>query len=128
MDFTLASPQHRASLSEEEITPPPLPDPAPPSPASSSPEESQCTVLGNLHSLPPHELRERRREARDNKKRARKNLRGFEERYEREHGCKPPREDRGAAEALYRDYKHAKAKLKFIEAIINKLQPREDDV
>jgi len=129
MDFTLASPQHRASLTSSPPSTPP-PEPAPPSPPSpaSSPDEGQCTVLGNLHSLPPHELRERRREARDNKRRARRNLRAFEERYEREHGCKPPKEDRPIqAEALYRDYKHAKAKLRLLEALIGKTAPREDE-
>ena len=85
------------------------------------------TTLGNLHSLPLHELKERRREAKDHKKKLRRSLRQFEERYEREHGHKLAKEDRGVMEQTYLDYKHAKAKLRLLEALISKKAPKEDE-
>ena len=144
MDFTLASPQHRSSVTEtsdirseieerEEQT-------SPISNKSStfgseeslyaSSEESkdfgkqsQTIALGDLHALPISELRERKKEARDDKKRLRRALRDYEEKFERETGRKVQKEDRGQMEQTYTDYKHAKAKLRLLEALISKHEP-----
>ncbi|RXG70129.1 Protein FAM13A [Armadillidium vulgare] len=79
MDFTLASPQHRGSLKEEDdseeeesaISALPLnPDPHPEVVPTSTPELN----LGDLHALPIHELKERKKEAREEKRRLRHSL------------------------------------------------------
>ncbi|KAF2357612.1 hypothetical protein FHG87_011633 [Trinorchestia longiramus] len=157
MDFTLASPQHRNSLTPEiqpteqlllckekllaeqrrqtDVLRSPDSDDEEEeeqqgqeaSLSDSSDVSKQSSALGNLHSLPLHELKERRREAKDQKKKLRKSLRQFEERYEREHGHKLAKENRGSMEQTYLDYKHAKAKLRLLEALISKKAPKEDE-
>lgn len=137
MDFTLASPQHRSSLQGEEeeelekLPPPPSPTvvldtPPPPAPTSPSedPREGQRSVaLGDLHALPLSELRERKKEAREEKKKLRRALREYEEKFERDTGRKVQKEDRGPMEQTYLDYKHAKAKLRLLEALLSKHEP-----
>lgn len=158
MDFTLASPQHRSSLTpdsqpteqlllcreileeqnvqeqQSDVCRSPDSDDEDQqeggqeaSLSDSSDVSKQSSALGNLHSLPLHELKERRREAKDQKKKLRKSLRQFEERYEREHGHKLAKEDRGSMEQAYLDYKHAKAKLRLLEALIAKKAPKGDE-
>ncbi|XP_018008712.1 uncharacterized protein LOC108666368 isoform X2 [Hyalella azteca] len=156
MDFTLASPQHRSSLTPDSLPTEQLllckekllqeqrrqseslrsPDSddegqqdcgQEASLSDSSDVSKQSSTLGNLHSLPLHELKERRREAKDQKKKLRKSLRQFEERYEREHGHKLAKENRGSMEQNYLDYKHAKAKLRLLEALIAKKAPTDDE-
>lgn len=124
MDFTLASPQHRGSLEDEDRAGAPAvadspmnPDPHPEvAPAAPSAELN----LGDLHALPLHELKERKKEARDQKRRLRHTLREFEERFERETGRKMQKEDRGPLEKDYNEYKHVKAKLRLLEALLSK--------
>lgn len=149
MDFTLASPQHRCSLTPDNtsaqqliLCQEKLANVVTAQPSDSSDceqddnnnseednednnkaEEESSTTLSNLHSLPLHELKERRKEAKDQKKKLRRSLRQFEERYEKEHGQKLAKEDRGVMDAVYKDYKHAKAKLRLLEALISKKAP-----
>ncbi|KAG7177943.1 FAM13A-like [Homarus americanus] len=141
MDFTLASPQHRSSLHGDEVekllpaaptTPPgfdslPVFDP-PQSPMTQTddPKDGQRSVaLGDLHALPLGELRERKKEAREEKKKLRRSLREYEEKFEREMGRKVQKEDRGPMEQTYLDYKHAKAKLRLLEALLSKHEPHK---
>ena len=140
MDFTLASPQHRGSLQDENERPvslPPSPPTTPPvfdtSPVFDSPRSTPTPsddtktgrALGDLHALPLSELRERKKEARDEKKKLRRSLREFEENFEREMGRKVQKEDRGPMEQTYLDYKHAKAKLRLLEALLSKHEPQK---
>ncbi|ROT76147.1 hypothetical protein C7M84_005276 [Penaeus vannamei] len=126
MDFTLASPQHRGSLQGDEIEKISLP-PSPPStpPVFESPDTRRGVPLGDLHALPLSELRERKKEARDEKKKLRRALREFEENFERDLGRKVQKEDRGPMEQTYLDYKHAKAKLRLLEALLSKHEPHK---
>ncbi|XP_066971680.1 protein FAM13A isoform X3 [Macrobrachium rosenbergii] len=140
MDFTLASPQHRGSLQDENEKPvslPPSPPTTPPvfdtSPVFDSPRSTPTPsddpktgrALGDLHALPLSELRERKKEAREEKKKLRRALREFEENFEREMGRKVQKEDRGPMEQTYLDYKHAKAKLRLLEALLSKHEPQK---
>ncbi|XP_027212926.2 protein FAM13A isoform X6 [Penaeus vannamei] len=149
MDFTLASPQHRGSLQGDEIEKislPPSPPSTPPvfeSPVFEAPQMTTTTTttttmpgddpkdtrrgvpLGDLHALPLSELRERKKEARDEKKKLRRALREFEENFERDLGRKVQKEDRGPMEQTYLDYKHAKAKLRLLEALLSKHEPHK---
>lgn len=163
MDFTLASPQHRSSLTpepsghldqllqckekllavqrkqmlqerknnssdeEEEDNYSDKRNQQQDAGSDSSDGKQSSTALSNLHSLPLQELKERRKEAKEQKKKLRRSLRQYEERYEREHGHKLAKEDRGIMEENYREYKHAKAKLRLLEALISKKAPKEDD-
>lgn len=113
-----------------------LPPSPPPSPPPQEEEESECAapipprktiaqtvVLDNLHSLPHDELVSLQRTTREEKKRLKRNLRQAE----LESGVRGPggrRTDRPppADAKLYTDYKHIKAKLKFIDALINKIK------
>nr|XP_045621141.1 protein FAM13A-like isoform X1 [Procambarus clarkii] len=143
MDFTLASPQHRSSLQGDEIekliptaptTPPGLESPPMFDPSRTAttrkddpkddPKDGQQTVaLGDLHALPLNELRERKKEAREEKKKLRRSLREYEEQFEREMGHKVHKEDRGPMEQMYFDYKHTKAKLRLLAALLSKHEP-----
>lgn len=141
MDFTLASPQHRGSLqgdeNEEPISLPPSPPTTPPvfdtSPVFDSPRSTPTPsddfktgrALGDLHALPITELKERKKEARDEKKKLRRALREFEENFERDMGRKVQKEDRGPMDQTYLDYKHAKAKLRLLEALLSKHEPHK---
>ncbi|KAK7075545.1 Protein fam13a [Halocaridina rubra] len=140
MDFTLASPQHRGSMqgdeNEKPVSLPPSPPTTPPvfdtspvfdSPRSTTPNDDPKTgsALGDLHALPLSELRERKKEARDEKKKLRRALREFEENFERDMGRKVQKEDRGPMEQTYLDYKHAKAKLRLLEALLSKHEPHK---
>lgn len=139
MDFTLASPQHRSSLQGDEgeklilaPTNTPVTDNPPTTnftqvdTPSSDPKEGQRSLaLGDLHALPLSELRERKKEAREEKKKLRRTLREYEEKFEREMGRKVQKEDRGPMEQSYLDYKHAKAKLRLLEALLSKHEPHK---
>ncbi|KAJ8281441.1 hypothetical protein GJAV_G00067730 [Gymnothorax javanicus] len=78
------------------------------------------TRLSNLHSASMPELVEQLQEAREEKKRLRKNLREFEEQFFRENGRSVQREDRSPLAQEYNEYKHIKAKLRLLEVLITK--------
>ena len=80
--------------------------------------------LGDLHALPIYELKDRKREAKDQKKKIRKKLREFEEKFEMEHGRRMLKEERGSMEQAYSQYKHIKAKLRLLEALLSKHDSR----
>ncbi|KAK4290706.1 hypothetical protein Pmani_036415 [Petrolisthes manimaculis] len=102
---------------------PPPPATAPISPSEDPREGQRSVALGDLHALPLSELRERKKEAREEKKKLRRALREYEEKFERDTGRKVQKEDRGPMEQTYLDYKHAKAKLRLLEALLSKHEP-----
>ncbi|XP_038604470.1 protein FAM13A isoform X2 [Tachyglossus aculeatus] len=76
--------------------------------------------LSNLHAAPVPELLEQLQEAREEKRRVRKKLRDFEDLFFRRNGRTVQKEDRGPAGQDYDRYKHLKAELKLLEALITK--------
>ncbi|XP_046726389.1 protein FAM13A isoform X2 [Silurus meridionalis] len=76
--------------------------------------------LSNLHAAPIQELVEQLQEAREEKKRIRKNLREFEDQFFRQNGRNVQKEDRSPLAEEYNEYKHIKAKLKLLEVLISK--------
>ncbi|XP_044046766.1 protein FAM13A isoform X2 [Siniperca chuatsi] len=76
--------------------------------------------LSNLHSATTQELVEQLQEAREEKKRLRKNLKEFEEQFFRQNGRNVQKEDRSPLAVEYNEYKHVKAKLRLLEVLISK--------
>uniref|UniRef100_A0AAY4ALH0 FAM13A-like domain-containing protein n=1 Tax=Denticeps clupeoides TaxID=299321 RepID=A0AAY4ALH0_9TELE len=76
--------------------------------------------LSNLHSATTQELVEQLQEAREEKKRIRKNLREFEDQFFRQNGRNVQKEDRSPLAVEYNEYKHIKAKLRLLEVLISK--------
>ncbi|KAL4640443.1 protein FAM13A-like [Arapaima gigas] len=76
--------------------------------------------LSNLHSATMQELVEQLQEAREEKKRLRKNLREFEDQFFRQNGRNVQKEDRSPLAEEYNEYKHVKAKLRLLEVLISK--------
>lgn len=121
MDFTSASP-------------PPPPPAASPSPSlttciasaspvrvdSPPPRPNTPDLWENLHALPMSELLVQQKATREEKKRLRRSLREFEEECQNRIGRKLLREDRLPMEQTYIQYKHAKAKLRLLEALLTK--------
>nr|XP_058922830.1 protein FAM13A isoform X4 [Kogia breviceps] len=81
---------------------------------------SQDTGLSNLHAASIPELLEHLQEMREEKKRIRKKLRDFEDSFFRQNGRNAQKEDRTPAAEGYSEYKHIKAKLRLLEALISK--------
>ncbi|KAF6718724.1 Protein FAM13A [Oryzias melastigma] len=76
--------------------------------------------LSNLHSATTQELVEQLQEAREEKKRIRKNLKEFEDQFFRQNGRTAQKEDRSPLAVEYHEYKHIKAKLRLLEVLISK--------
>ncbi|XP_031415165.1 protein FAM13A isoform X2 [Clupea harengus] len=76
--------------------------------------------LSNLHAATMPELVEHLQEAREEKKRIRKNLREFEDQFFRQNGRNVQKEDRSPLAVEYNEYKHIKAKLRLLEVLISK--------
>ncbi|XP_072534621.1 protein FAM13A [Salminus brasiliensis] len=76
--------------------------------------------LSNLHAATIQELVEQLQEAREEKKRIRKNLREFEDQFFRQNGRNVQKEDRSPLAVEYNEYKHIKAKLRLLEVLISK--------
>ncbi|XP_013358174.1 PREDICTED: protein FAM13A isoform X1 [Chinchilla lanigera] len=81
---------------------------------------SQDTGLSNLHAASIPELLEHLQEMREEKKRIRKKLRDFEDNFFRQNGRNTQKEDRIPVTEEYSEYKHIKAKLRLLEALISK--------
>uniref|UniRef100_A0A146M1R0 Protein FAM13A n=1 Tax=Lygus hesperus TaxID=30085 RepID=A0A146M1R0_LYGHE len=94
------------------IAPPTMPD----TPERKTPE----LVLDNLHALPLNELLEMQKSARDEKKRLRRCLKDSEHEFQSKTGRKLQKEDRDPDDTTYVEYKQAKAKLRLIDALIQK--------
>ncbi|XP_067908569.1 protein FAM13C isoform X3 [Heterodontus francisci] len=78
------------------------------------------TSLSNLHEASMPELLEHLRETRTEKKKLRKALREFEEQFFKQTGRYVQKEDRIPMAEEYSEYKHIKAKLRLLEALITK--------
>lgn len=76
--------------------------------------------LSNLHSATMQELVEQLQEAREEKKRIRKNLSDFEDQFFKQNGRNVQKEDRSPLAGEYNEYKHIKAKLRLLEVLISK--------
>ncbi|XP_056312522.1 protein FAM13A isoform X4 [Danio aesculapii] len=76
--------------------------------------------LSNLHAATMQELVEELQEAREEKKRIRKNLREFEDQFFKQNGRNVQKEDRSPLAGEYNEYKHIKAKLRLLEVLISK--------
>ncbi|XP_078079743.1 protein FAM13C isoform X2 [Mustelus asterias] len=76
--------------------------------------------LSNLHEASMPELLEQLRETRSEKKKLRKALREFEEQFFKQTGRNVQKEDRIPMAEEYSEYKHMKAKLRLLEALITK--------
>ncbi|XP_029465622.1 protein FAM13C isoform X2 [Rhinatrema bivittatum] len=76
--------------------------------------------MSNLHEATMPELLEHLRETRADKKRLRKALREFEERFLKQTGRSAKKEDRIPMAEEYCEYKQIKAKLRLLEVLINK--------
>ncbi|XP_051559159.1 protein FAM13A-like isoform X2 [Myxocyprinus asiaticus] len=76
--------------------------------------------LSNLHAATMQELVEQLQEAREEKKRIRKNLREFEDEFFKQNGRNIQKEDRTPLAGEYNEYKHIKAKLRLLEVLISK--------
>ncbi|XP_023243022.1 protein FAM13B-like [Centruroides sculpturatus] len=74
----------------------------------------------NLHELPLPELIRRQQYAKIEKHRLRRLLRDFEEQFQKQTGRKLQKEDRIPMESIYGEYKHVKAQLKLLEALLSK--------
>ncbi|XP_061573999.1 protein FAM13A isoform X2 [Cololabis saira] len=83
-------------------------------------KNSTDTNLSNLHSATMQELLEQLQEAREEKKRIRKNLKDFEDQFFRQNGRTVQKEDRSPLSVEYHEYKHIKAKLRLLEVLISK--------
>ncbi|XP_026062029.1 protein FAM13A-like isoform X2 [Carassius auratus] len=86
-----------------------------------SPSKSTTDMrLSNLHAASMQELVEQLQEAREEKKRIRKNLRDFEDQFFKQNGRNVQKEDRSPLAGEYNEYKHIKAKLRLLEVLISK--------
>ncbi|KAM5255888.1 protein FAM13A [Ctenodactylus gundi] len=81
---------------------------------------SQDPGLSNLHAASIPQLLEHLQEMREEKKRIRKKLRDFEDNFFRQNGRTVQKEDRTPMTEGYTEYKHIKAKLRLLEALISK--------
>lgn len=79
----------------------------------------------NLHELPLSEMIFQQQQARSEKRRLRKILREFEEEFQRLNGRKVQKEDKAPVETLYAEYKHVKARLRLLEALVSKHDPHQ---
>ncbi|XP_043917386.1 protein FAM13A isoform X2 [Protopterus annectens] len=79
--------------------------------------------LSHLHSASMPELLEQLQDAREDKKRIRKKLREFEDKFLRQNGRTVQKEDRTPMAEEYIEYKQIKAKLKLLEVLIGKRSP-----
>ncbi|CAL1299852.1 unnamed protein product [Larinioides sclopetarius] len=74
----------------------------------------------NFHELPLSELIFQLQKVKSEKRHLRKILKEFETEFLRLNGRKVQKEDKAPVDALYGEYKHVKARLKLLEALISK--------
>ncbi|XP_041125058.1 protein FAM13C-like isoform X2 [Polyodon spathula] len=79
-----------------------------------------AVTISNLHEASMSELLEHLRETRAEKKRLRKALRNFEDRFLRQMGRTAQKEDRIPIAEEYWELKQVKAKLRLLEVLVNK--------
>lgn len=74
----------------------------------------------NLHAMSRYELFQVMKKTKEDKKYFRRKVKEKEEEFKRETGRRLLKEDRDDSENVYRQYKNAKAKVKLIDALLNK--------
>lgn len=74
----------------------------------------------NIHELPLSEMIFQLQQVKSQKRHLRKILREFESEFYRLNGKKVQKEDKAPVDSLYGEYKHVKARLKLLEALISK--------
>ncbi|XP_055951386.1 protein FAM13A-like isoform X2 [Argiope bruennichi] len=74
----------------------------------------------NFHELPLSELIFQLQKVKSEKRHLRKILKEFETEFLRLNGRKVQKEDKAPVDAIYNEYKHVKARLKLLEALISK--------
>uniref|UniRef100_A0A2R5L530 Putative gtpase-activator protein n=2 Tax=Ornithodoros turicata TaxID=34597 RepID=A0A2R5L530_9ACAR len=80
----------------------------------------------NLHELPLKELLQQQQQSRLEKRRLRKLLREFEEDFQKQTGRKVQKEDKAPMDAVYCEYKHVKARVRLLEALVSKHEQRQE--
>lgn len=74
----------------------------------------------NFHELPLSEMIFQLQKVKSEKRHLRKILKEFETEFMRLNGRKVQKEDKAPVETIYNEYKHVKARLKLLEALISK--------
>lgn len=80
----------------------------------------------NLHELPHQELLKQQHQSRLEKRRLRRLLREFEDEFQKQTGRKVQKEDKAPMDAVYCEYKHVKARMRLLEALVSKHEQRQE--
>lgn len=88
--------------------------------STSTDSDTDTSIGENLHSLTLDELEEQKRSTCEEKKQLRRSLKEFENDFQLKNGRKLQKDDKQSMETVYNSYKKAKAKLRLIEALIEK--------
>lgn len=110
MNF-VSSPPPQLPETDSEITP---------QTATSTDSDTDTSASENLQSLNPEMLMEQHKITAEEKKRLRRCLKQFELDIEMKTGRKVQKNDKLAMEDVYMSYKKTKAKLRLLDALLNK--------
>lgn len=80
----------------------------------------------NLHELPLDELLQQQQQLKLEKRRLRRLLREFEEDFQKQTGRKVQKEDKAPMDSVYCEYKHVKARMRLLEALVSKHEHRRN--
>lgn len=111
MDFVSSPPAQLTETDSSEKTP---------QTTTSTDSDTDTSISENLHSLNREELMEQQKVATEEKKRLRRCLKQFEMDVELKTGRKVQKDDKMVMEGVYMSYKKTKAKLRLLEALLNK--------
>lgn len=90
---------------------------------ASTDSDTDNSVSENLHSLTREELVKQQKLTLEEKKDLRRSLQQFEVDFQSRTGRKVQKDDKVAMEHVYASYKKTKAKLRLLEALLNKEAP-----
>lgn len=113
MDFVSSPPPAQLTETDSEKTP---------QTTTSTDSDTDTSISENLHSLNREELIEQQKIATEEKKRLRRCLKQFEMDVEMKTGRKVQKDDKLPMEGVYMSYKKTKAKLRLLDALLNKLK------
>lgn len=80
----------------------------------------------NLHELPHDQLLQQQQQSKLEKRRLRRLLREFEEDFQKQTGRKVQKEDKAPMDSVYCEYKHVKARMRLLEALLSKHEHRRE--
>lgn len=86
----------------------------------STDSDTDNSISENLHSMNREELTKQHKLTLEEKKNLRRSLQQFEVDFQTRTGRKVQKDDKVAMEHVYASYKKAKAKLRLLEALLNK--------